>query len=133
MREHAEECREILRGQFPFASPRRACSAWTMPLRPARVGQRGITEDLRDSEPLWDTVDILPTSDLALRRKEVVRRFLTRVCELCETRAAAVTIHPVRTLAELPEARPWADLMRKPYRKTLMICDSCHAMIHAVH
>jgi group II intron reverse transcriptase/maturase len=83
--------------------------------------------------PLWGTVDNLPTPDLAARRKEVVQRFLTRVCELCGTRTAAVTIHQVRALAELPEAVPWADFMRKHHRKTLIVCDACHAMVHAVY
>ncbi|MDA8204751.1 MAG: reverse transcriptase domain-containing protein [Thermaerobacter sp.] len=84
----------------------------------------------RIPKPLWGPVDNLPTP-LATRRKEVVQRFLTRVCELCRTQTAAVTIHQVRALAELPEALPWAELMRRRHRKTLVVCDACHATIHA--
>jgi hypothetical protein len=69
-------------------------------------------------------------------RKELVARLLARRCELCEE-PAKVVVHQVRSLASLgkPGAdRPvWAALMAKKRRKTLVVCRSCHDVIHNGH
>jgi group II intron reverse transcriptase/maturase len=66
-------------------------------------------------------------------RKELVTRLLKRRCELCEE-PAKVTVHQVRSLASLgkPDAgpAPWAALMAKMRRKTLVVCQACHDAIH---
>jgi hypothetical protein len=66
-------------------------------------------------------------------RKELVIRLLKRRCELCEE-PAKVAVHQVRSLASLgkPDAGqpPWAALMAKMRRKTLVVCQACHDAIH---
>ena len=66
-------------------------------------------------------------------RKELVARLLKRRCELCGE-PAKVVVHQVRSLASLgrPEAGqpPWAALMAKMRRKTLVVCRPCHDAIH---
>jgi hypothetical protein len=66
-------------------------------------------------------------------RKELVTRLLKRRCELCEE-PAKVTVHQVRSLASLgkPDAGqpPWAALMTRMRRKTLVVCQACHDAIH---
>ena len=55
-------------------------------------------------------------------------------CELVEP-AAAVEVHQVAKLARLGKPGPgqpaWAALMAKIRRKTLMVCLTCHEVIHA--
>ena len=66
-------------------------------------------------------------------RKELVTRLLKRRCELCGE-SAKVAVHQVRSLASLgkPDAGqpPWAALMTKMQRKTLVVCQACHDTIH---
>jgi hypothetical protein len=66
-------------------------------------------------------------------RKELVHRLLNRRCELCE-RDATVAVHQVAALKQLgkpgPDQPPWAALMAKKHRKTLIVCAPCHDYIH---
>ncbi|MGH3248247.1 MAG: reverse transcriptase domain-containing protein [Trebonia sp.] len=67
-------------------------------------------------------------------RKELVKRLLTRACELCET-GATVAVHQVAALKDLGEPGPgqpaWSALMARMRRKTLIVCEACHDWIHA--
>ena len=66
--------------------------------------------------------------------KELIRRLRRRECEICET-GTTVTVHHVASLKELGKPGPgqpaWAALMARIRRKTLIVCASCHEMIHA--
>jgi group II intron reverse transcriptase/maturase len=66
--------------------------------------------------------------------KELIDRLLTGRCEMCE-QPDGTQVHQVRKLADLAKAgRPqpaWAELMAKRRRKTLVVCDACHDIIHA--
>ena len=67
-------------------------------------------------------------------RKELTHRLLARRCELCG-HGAAVEVHQVAKLARLGKpgrGQPaWAALMAKIRRKTLVVCLTCHEVIHA--
>jgi group II intron reverse transcriptase/maturase len=67
------------------------------------------------------------------RQREVVRRLLAGECELCG-QAARTQAHQIRKLSDLDqlgqEKPPWAALMKKMHRKTLMVCPACHEEIH---
>ena len=70
----------------------------------------------------------------AYPRKELISRLRQRECELCET-GATVTVHQVPGLKALGKPGPgqpaWAVLMAKRRRKTLVVCQACHELIHA--
>jgi Type II intron maturase len=67
-------------------------------------------------------------------RKELISRLRKRECELCETEAT-VAVHQVTGLKALGRPGPgqpaWAALMARKRRKTLVVCASCHDLIHA--
>jgi hypothetical protein len=67
-------------------------------------------------------------------RKELVHRLLTQRCELCG-HDATVAVHQVAALARLGKPGPgqpaWAALMARRRRKTLVVCQPCHEVIHA--
>jgi group II intron reverse transcriptase/maturase len=67
-------------------------------------------------------------------RKELIHRLLAHRCELCG-HGAAVVIHQVAKLARLGKPGPgqpaWAAKMAKMRRKTLVVCQPCHEVIHA--
>ena len=64
---------------------------------------------------------------------ELLTRLRRGRCELCEQRAQ-VRVHQVSKLANLatpgqPQP-PWAQLMTRMRRKTLIVCPTCHNSIH---
>ena len=67
-------------------------------------------------------------------RKELIHRLLTRRCELCGD-PGTVVVHQVRKLTSLgvpgPGQPAWAKKMAQMRRKTLVVCASCHDLIHA--
>ena len=67
-------------------------------------------------------------------RKELVHRLLTRRCELCGD-PGKVAVHQVRKLTSLggpgPGQPAWAKKMTQMRRKTLVVCEPCHDIIHA--
>ncbi len=67
-------------------------------------------------------------------RKELIDRLRAGWCEMCEQRAAVV-VHHVRKLADLTSPGrpqpPWAQLMARMRRKTLVVCPACHDAIRA--
>jgi len=69
----------------------------------------------------------------ATGRKELITRLLNGRCEWCR-RNGPVEVHQVHALADLvkPEQpQPaWALLMASMRRKTLVVCTSCHQVIH---
>jgi len=79
---------------------------------------------LRDREPV----------PAYARRKELVHRLLAGRCELCG-QADEVRVHQIRKLADLdrpgqPDPPEWVQVMTRRRRKTLVVCEACHASIH---
>jgi group II intron reverse transcriptase/maturase len=79
---------------------------------------------LRDREPV----------PAIARHKEVVRRLLAGRCEICGQQEK-VQVHQIRKLADLkklgqPQPPAWVRQMATRCRKTLIVCDTCHADIH---
>lgn len=67
-------------------------------------------------------------------RKEIVNRLVRSRCELCED-TGPVVVHHVTKLARLgqpgPDQPAWAAIMAAKRRKALVVCRSCHDVIHA--
>jgi group II intron reverse transcriptase/maturase len=67
-------------------------------------------------------------------RKELIYRLRLRECELCG-HGTTVVVHQVAKLTQLGKPGPgqpaWAARMAKMRRKTLVVCRSCHQVIHA--
>jgi hypothetical protein len=78
-------------------------------------------------------VDQVPTV-IVYERREVVRRLIASTCELCTIKDEQCVVHQVRRLADLTamgKDQPfWAQIMLKNRRKTLIVCQACHAAIH---
>jgi hypothetical protein len=73
-----------------------------------------------------------PTRERA-RGSELIRRLVAGRCELCG-QTEKVQIHQIRDLADLDQpGQPqpeWMQVMARRRRKTLVVCDACHASIH---
>ncbi|MGB0098382.1 MAG: reverse transcriptase domain-containing protein, partial [Solirubrobacteraceae bacterium] len=94
----------------------------------ARFG--GIPLKRQKRAVLWDRE---PVPAIATHT-EVVRRLLAGRCEICGQQEK-VQVHQVRKLADLkklgqPQPPEWVRQMATRRRKTLIVCDACHADIH---
>ena len=70
------------------------------------------------------------------RHREVVKRLLRSVCEICK-QDADIEVHQIRKLADLTgtgniNRDEWMNIMTSKRRKTLMVCWPCHDTIHTV-
>jgi len=66
--------------------------------------------------------------------RELIVRLRDRRCEMCG-QAATVHVHQIRKLADLndpgqPGTPEWMTIMARLRRKTLVVCQPCHATIH---
>ncbi|MFI9388164.1 group II intron reverse transcriptase/maturase [Kutzneria sp. NPDC052558] len=77
--------------------------------------------------------DRIPTQ-IGYARKELITRLLNGQCELCQ-KTDHIQVHQVRSLADLTRSgtsRPaWMATMARKRRKTLVVCQSCHDLIHS--
>ena len=98
--------------------------------KPLTAGFGGIPLTRRKNAILTDRRPL----PLTCRRKELITRLLAGRCEMCQ-RPGEVEVHHVCKLAHLDkpgQPRPaWAELMARRRRKTLIVCASCHELIHA--
>jgi hypothetical protein len=67
-------------------------------------------------------------------RTSLIDRMQAKKCEYCGTKDTNIEIHHVRKLKDLKHKAsklPWERLMIARNRKTLTVCKTCHADIHA--
>jgi hypothetical protein len=69
------------------------------------------------------------------QRSELEKRLLANTCELCGSQEQ-VQVHHIRALKDLQrkgqtERPAWVSVMAARRRKTLIVCQRCHADIHA--
>ena len=76
--------------------------------------------------------DRKPTPGI-IHRRELIERLQTGRCEMCQ-HLGEVEVHHVGKLAYLTKPGqpqpPWAQLMARKRRKTLVVCAACHDHIH---
>jgi group II intron reverse transcriptase/maturase len=77
-------------------------------------------------------IDRKPTPGI-IHRRELIERLQTGRCEMCQ-HPGEVEVHHVGKLAHLDKPGkpqpPWAQLMARKRRKTLVVCAACHDHIH---
>lgn len=81
--------------------------------------------------PLLGDVDVFPEQRKAPRPKKLIARMKATRCELCGARGMIVSVYQVRTLKSLTGQWEWERRMLQMRRKTLVVCEPCHAEIHA--
>ena len=78
-----------------------------------------LTDDFLDRTPCTMYV---PKPSLAERLKQ-------QTCEMCGATDTNVVMHHIRTLVGVKGETPWGKLMLSRHRKTLVVCESCNAII----
>lgn len=104
----------------------------------ARTGRKPLTATFGGIPLKRQTKAVLtdrkPPPDIIIRRKELIARLQAGRCEMCQ-HTGEVQVHHVGKLAHLGKPgtprSPWAELMAKKRRKTLVVCAACHDTIHS--
>jgi hypothetical protein len=78
---------------------------------------------------LWASIGDTETA-IWSGRTELIERLLAQECELCGS-VEDIEVHHVRKLADLKGSSRWEKVMASRRRKTLVVCQSCHAEIHS--
>ena len=84
----------------------------------------------RDKTPLYDNVDITPEFSHLYKPRELFYRFKAGKCEFCGYKCNEIIVHQVKSLIDLKGDTDWERLMKKKHRKTLIVCEECHRLIH---
>lgn len=80
--------------------------------------------------PLYDGVDITPEYSHLYKPRELFYRYKSGKCELCGKKCNEVTVHQVKSLLDLKGETEWERWMKKRKRKTIIVCEECHRLIH---
>ena len=78
-------------------------------------------------------VDLLPvTWHFTLHRTELIQRLDAQQCEYCGNTEGLFEVHHIRKMADVLKGKElWQIMMASRYRKTLVLCFSCHRKLHA--
>lgn len=69
---------------------------------------------------------------LTLSRSELIRRLSAERCEYCGTREGPFEVHHIRKMKDVEHGKHlWQKVMASRNRKTLILCLSCHHLLHA--
>ncbi len=81
-----------------------------------------------------DGNDVLPlTSHLYTTGTELIQRMNANLCEYCGNTSRPMEVHHVRKLKDLQSKKHlenWERVMIARNRKTLVLCDECHHLLH---
>ena len=90
-------------------------------------------KNLKSPSPGKADIDQPPNTLLfTLSRSELIRRLNTRQCEYCETTQGPFEVHHIRKLKDIKQGKTvWQRMMMARRRKTLVLCRSCHHLLHA--
>lgn len=81
---------------------------------------------------IWvNNPDIHPHTVIYSSRNSLEKRILANTCEWCGIDEGQMEVHHVRKLKDLKGKKKWEQLMISRMRKTLVMCVSCHDLLHA--
>lgn len=111
--------------------PKRSCHTALDKLKYQFGGVRWFVEgDIKDAKISTDCI-----SNAAIIYGQSVtplkKRLKARICELCgTTESERYEIHHINKLKNLKGKEPWEIAMLAKRRKTLVVCEHCHHLIH---
>jgi hypothetical protein len=80
-----------------------------------------------------DDIDRLPLIGTRLRfnRNSLQQRLEANVCEFCGKEGGFFEVHHVRKLKDVNGKEGWKQIMIARKRKTMVLCNACHDLLHA--
>jgi group II intron reverse transcriptase/maturase len=89
-------------------------------------------KDLREPSLNTPQIDLLPNTYIwTLSRTELIKRLNRKQCEYCGTIQGSFEVHHIRKLKDVAGGKTlWQRMMAARRRKTLVLCSSCHHLLH---
>ena len=96
------------------------------------LSRRFRLKDVERKATTYRQIDELPnTWQFTLSKTELMQRLSAHQCEYCQKSEGSFEVHHVRKLSDLKEGRKlWQVIMARRKRKTLVLCTSCHHLLH---
>jgi RNA-directed DNA polymerase len=65
-------------------------------------------------------------------RSELIRRLNANLCEYCYKKDGRMEVHHIRALKDVKDGKQeWQKIMIAMNRKTMILCETCHKMLHS--
>lgn len=86
---------------------------------------------LKQTKVSYAEIDHQPNTWKYRSRNELSKRLMAQQCEWCARQDGAMEVHHVRKLKDLKGKTSWERLMIGRKRKTMVLCQKCHVVLHA--
>ena len=106
---------------------------WGIPYETKQGRKRCYFAKYSDCKDAWNPSDLISNAVVrfAYTTTAFEKRLSARVCELCgATDAEHYELHHVRKVKNLSGKELWERIMIAKRRKTLVVCENCHKLIH---
>ena len=106
---------------------------WGIPYETKQGRKRCYFAKYSDCKDAWNPTDQISNAVVrfAYTTTTLEKRLSAKVCELCgATDAEHYEIHHIRKVKDLQGKETWEQIMIAKRRKTLVVCESCHKLIH---
>jgi group II intron reverse transcriptase/maturase len=108
---------------------------WSIPYKTKTGTKRCYFADYTECKKSSQLVDVIPNNTVRNFPTRTIfeSRLVKKKCELCKTtNAENYEIHHVSKVKDLKGDNEWEQVMIKMRRKTLIVCDNCHKIIHNI-
>ena len=85
----------------------------------------------RKTDVSYEDCDNMVPTALFNTSTSLVDRLRANKCEVCGAETADIQIHHIKKVKDLNDKDFWDSFMIARKRKTLALCESCHAKLHA--
>jgi hypothetical protein len=118
-----------LGGSAGIAAPSITASLWTIIEKAYSVEYRVTLKGLPPS-PKEDVDEQPPTAHLRFGRSTLDQRINANICVSCGKEGGCFEVHHVRKLKDLKGKERWEQVMSYRKRKTMILCNECHVLLH---
>lgn len=107
--------------------------SWGIPYETKQGRKRCYFAKYSNCKDAWNPTDQISNAAVrfAYTTTTFEKRLSAKICELCgAVDAEHYEIHHVRKVKDLQGKEPWEQIMIAKRRKTLVVCENCHKLIH---
>ena len=116
-----------------FAMYKDGTGEWGIPYETKKKAKRRYFANYMDCKDAKISTDCISNAAIIYGQSvtPLEKRLKARICELCgTTESERYEIHHINKLKNLKGKEPWEIAMLAKRRKTLVVCEHCHHLIH---
>ena len=78
-----------------------------------------------------ENIDQKPNQNKYFTKNSLIKRIEAKTCELCGDKDGPFEVHHIKKLKDLKGKANWEKFMISRKRKTIVLCERCHDLLHA--